>query len=116
MQGRRLGVKAGPFVRQGSFVQNSKPYLSESKMVPAAEVGELQIDEDGVLNTYYLPGATTLDGGKTVKYTPPYRFYLMKSPTTDYSNADNFYIPAFAGKTFSVDIDFKRNGPSCGCK
>merc|ERR1712045_168536 len=39
----------------------------------------------------------------------------MKSPTTDYSNADNFYMPDFAGKTFSVDIDFKKNGPSCGC-
>merc|ERR1711920_667996 len=88
---------------------------SESKMVPSAEVGEIQINEDGVWNTYYLPGATTLDGGKTVKYTPPYRFYLMKYPTTDYSNADNFYMPPFAGKTFSVDIDFKKNGPSCGC-
>merc|ERR1712045_1056206 len=39
----------------------------------------------------------------------------MKSPTTDYSNADNFYMPMFSGKTFSVDIDFQTNGPSCGC-
>merc|ERR1712176_1037365 len=100
---------------KGSFVQNSKPYLSKGKGVPEAEAGQIMINEDGVFNTGYLPGATTLDGGKTVKYTPPYRFYLMKNPTTDYSNADNFYMPPFAGKTFSVDIDFKRNGPSCGC-
>merc|ERR1712242_221133 len=73
------------------------------------------IDEDGVLKAYYLPGATTVDDGKTFKPTPDYRYYLMKSPTTDYSNADHFYMPDFSGKTFSVDIDFKRNGPSCGC-
>jgi len=116
MQVRRLGVQAGPIGgNKGSFAHNSKPFIAQGKGVEGADAGELLINEDGVWNTYYLPGATTLDGGKTVKYTPPYRFYLMKNPTTDYSNADNFYKPAFAGKTFSVDIDFKRNGPSCGC-
>jgi len=39
----------------------------------------------------------------------------MKRPTTDYANADNFYKPDFKGKTFSVDINFGSNGPSCGC-
>merc|ERR1719511_57394 len=39
----------------------------------------------------------------------------MRNPTTDYSNKDNFYMPHFPGKTFSVDIDFKRDGPGCGC-
>merc|ERR1712050_428085 len=80
-----------------------------------AEAGAILINEDGVDHTYHLPGATTINGGRTVKYTPPYRFYLMKRPTTDYSNRDNFYMPSFPGKTFSVDIDFKGNGPSCGC-
>jgi hypothetical protein len=75
----------------------------------------IKINEDGVVNTYYLPGATTINDATTVKFTPPYRFYLMKTPTTDYSNADNFYKPMFPGKTFSVDVDFGGNGASCGC-
>merc|ERR1712045_385536 len=85
------------------------------KGLPAAEAGRILINEDGVLKEYYLPGATTVDDGKTFKPTHDYRYYLMKSPTTDYSNAEHFYMPNFAGKAFSVDIDFKRNGPSCGC-
>jgi len=114
MQLGRLGVQAGP-PSKSTFARNSRPYHSKGKGLVGAEVGRILIDEDGVLNEYYLPGATTIDGGRTVKYTPPYRFYLMKSPTTDYSNKDNFYMPSFPGKTFSVDIDFKRDGPSCGC-
>merc|ERR1740122_238372 len=97
------------------FALNSKPFLAGDKSLVGAEAGALVINEDGVDNTYYLPGATTVDGGRTVKYTPPYRFYLMKTPTTDYSDRENFYMPIFPGKTFSVDIDFKGNGPSCGC-
>jgi len=115
MQLGRLGVQAGPAVNKKGFVQNSKPFLDNGKGITEAQEGKILIEEDGVVNTYYLPGATTLDGGKTVVYRPPYRFYLMKSPTTDYSNKDNFYMPMFPGKTFSVDIDFKRDGPSCGC-
>jgi len=116
MQLGRLGVQHGlsPTMRQ-SFVHNSKPFLANGKSLVGAEAGAILINEDGVMNTYYLPGATTIDGGRTVKYTPDYRFYLMRSPTTDYSNKDNFYMPLFPGKTFSVDIDFKRDGPSCGC-
>merc|ERR1712165_130356 len=116
MQLGRSGARIGaPFASKRSFVQNSKPYLAAGKSLVGSEAGAIVINEDGVMNTYYLPGATTIDGGKTVKYTPPYRFYLMKSPTTDYSNKDNFYMPNFPGKTFSVDIDFKRDGPGCGC-
>merc|ERR1719210_1788685 len=116
MQLGRLGVQHGiPSGTRGSFVQNSKPYLGKGSDLTGAEAGALMINEDGVWNTYFLPGATTIDGGRTVKYTPPYRFYLMKSPTTDYSNKDNFFMPIFPGKTFSVDIDFKRDGPGCGC-
>lgn len=115
MQVRRSGVQAGPVAGRGSFAQNSKPFFSKGKSVSSTEEGRIQINEDGVWNTYYLPGATTLDDGKTVKYTPPYRFYLMKHPTTDYSTADNFYMPAFPGKTFIVDIDFRKDGPACGC-
>merc|ERR1719464_1122387 len=96
------------------FALNSKPFLSDKSLV-GAEAGAVVINEDGVDHTYYLPGATTINGGKTVRYTPPYRFYLMKTPTTDYSNRDNFCRPIFPGKTFSVDIDFRGNGPSCGC-
>lgn len=99
-----------------SFALNSKPFINEAgEMLSGAEAGEIVIDEDGVENTYYLPGATTIDGGKTVKFLPPWRFYLMKTPTTNYSKAEDFYKPAFLGKTFSVDIDFGRDGPSCGC-
>merc|ERR1719444_397919 len=57
----------------------------------------------------------TVDGHTTVEYRPPYRFYLMKEPSTDYSDASKFYKPYFPGKTFSVDIDFGPSGPSCGC-
>merc|ERR1719384_2036453 len=115
MQLGRRGARAGLPSKRESFVQSSRPYLANGKSLVGAEAGAILINEDGVMNTYYLPGATTIDGGRTVKYTPPYRFYLMRSPTTDYSNEDNFYMPIFPGKTFSVDIDFKRDGPGCGC-
>jgi hypothetical protein len=39
----------------------------------------------------------------------------MKTPTTDYSNADNFYKPILSGKTSTVDIDFRKDGASSGC-
>jgi len=39
----------------------------------------------------------------------------MKNPTTNYSDAEDFYKPMFLGKTFAVDIDFRGDGPSCGC-
>merc|ERR1719150_1650630 len=114
MQVRRHGVRSMSAPGQG-FALNSKPFLAPGKSLVGAEAGAILINQDGVMNTYYLPGATTIDGGRTVKYTPPYRFYLMRNPTTDYSNKDNFYMPLFPGKTFSVDIDFKRDGPGCGC-
>jgi len=117
MQLNRLGVNAertSPSMRK-SFVENSLPYLHPHGKSADGNEGKIIINEDGVNNTYYLPGATTLDDGFTVEFRPPYRFYLMNKFTTDYSNADNFYYPPFPGKTFSVDIDFKRNGPGCGC-
>lgn len=100
-----------------SFAANTKPFMGQQRNggLEASQQGAIQINEDGVTSTYYLPGATTEDGGKTVKFLPPYRFYLMKTPTTDYSNADNFYKPMFVGKTFSVDFHFGRDGPACGC-
>jgi hypothetical protein len=98
---------------------HSKPFLGHpgatSGFLKDEEQGIILIDEDGVENTYYLPGATILNSGKTVKYLPPWRFYLMKIPTTNYSNAADFYKPDFIGKTFTVDIDFGSDGPSCGC-
>merc|ERR1740123_1135264 len=75
----------------------------------------LIIDEDGVKNQYYLPGANIINDGTTVKFEPPYRFYLMKEPTTDYSKSENFFKPDWMGKTFTVDFDFKPDGPACGC-
>merc|ERR1719422_2253346 len=106
--------QAAGFASRHSLVLNSKPFLFKGKSLSHA-AGAVLINEDGVSNTYYLPGATTLDGGNTVKYLPPYRYYLMKIPTTNYSNKDDFFMPIFPGKTFSVDIDFKRDGPGCGC-
>ena len=53
------------------FALNSKPFLAAGKSLVGAEAGAVVINEDGVENTYYLPGATTINGGKTVKYTPP---------------------------------------------
>jgi len=117
MQLGRLGgfAESPSSKRRESFVKNSRPYLGQHGKAVEGHEGRLQIDEDGVINTYYLPGARTLDGGKTVEYRPPYRFYLMRNRTTDYSKAENFYKPIFPGKTFSVDIDFKRDGAACGC-
>jgi len=112
---RRKRSTASASVRPGDGARNSKPYFFEEGLVKAAESGAIIINEDGVENTYYLPGSNIIDGGKTVKYTPPYRFYLMKTPTTDYSNAGNFYKPILPGKTFTVDMNFGPNGPSCGC-
>lgn len=117
MQLNRLGVNSEPksTSMRKSFIENSKPYFHPQGRSADGKEGKVIFNEDGVNNTYYLPGATTLEGGFTVEYRPPYRFYLMNKFTTDYSNADNFYYPDFPGKTFSVDIDFKRNGPGCGC-
>jgi len=99
------------------FYHSSKPYFSKADngLLGAHEEGRLVINEDGINKTYYLPGAPVLNGGTTVKYLPPYRYYLMNTPTTEYSNGDNFYKPMFLGKTFTVDIDFGHDGPSCGC-
>jgi len=96
-----------------SGVGASTPWFPPAGPMP--EQTGLIINEDGIENTYYLPGATIIDEGKTVKFEPPYRFYLMKTPTTDYGNANAFYKPAFVGKTFTIDIDFKKDGPGCGC-
>jgi len=98
-----------------SFIANSKPYMGNGKggELDKNEQGGLLINEDGEWKQYYLPGANVIDGGKTVEYRPPWRFYLMKHPTTDYSNSDNFYKIQWPGKTFTVDMDL--NGASCGC-
>lgn len=95
----------------------SKPWFGHRTLLNGTQVEQapLLIDEDGVLNKYYLMGANIEDGGKTVKYVPPYRLYLMKTPTEDYSKPENFYKPIFPGKTFTVDIDFRKDGPGCGC-
>lgn len=108
----------GPVGRGGGrgSVLNSRPFLgSADGVLQGSEEGKLAIDEDGVVHTYYLPGATVINEGKTVKFEPPYRFYLMKRPTTDYSNEEDFYMPNYIGKTFTVDIDFGNDGPACGC-
>lgn len=106
-------VDRSRMVPGNGFVSSSKPFFFEEGAL--ASPGALTIDEDGEMNTYYLPGATIIDDGMTVKYLPPYRFYLMNSPTTDYSNASNFAKLNLIGKTFTVDIDFKSDGPACGC-
>lgn len=116
MQLDRLGVQAGvPVGDKGAFVLSSKPYFQEEKGLGWDRQSPIKINEDGVENTYYFPGAAMRDDGRTIRYTPPHRFYLMKTPTTDYSKKENFYMPSLLGKTISVDIDLKRHGPSCGC-
>ena len=40
----------------------------------------------------------------------------MNKFTTDYSNAENFYHPAFAVKTCAVDVDFKTDGAGTGIR
>jgi len=101
--------------RDRSSAPRGVPFLGGGKgsVLGAHEEGKLLIEEDGVLNTYYLPGATIEDGGRTVKFVPPLRFYLMKEPTTDYSDAAKFYKPIFPGKTFTVDMKLENVG--CGC-
>jgi hypothetical protein len=118
LQFAKVGRAHPPLYPEGkTFVKESRPFFATSKdgLLSTSEQGAIIIDEDGQLNTYYLPGATTINGGTSVEYRPPYRFYLMKEPTTDYSDASKFYKPYFPGKTFSVDMDFGPSGPSCGC-
>jgi len=103
-----------------AFALKSKPFFPATRkngpmVLESSEQGKLYINEDGVMKTYYLPGSTTINNHSTVEYRPPYRFYLMNEPTTDYSDASKFYKPYFPGKTFSVDMDFGAAGPSCGC-
>jgi len=115
--------------RKGSFALNSKPFPASNASLhlrgEAWSEGAIKINEDGVENTYYLPGATIVDDGKTVKYTPPYRFTLMKVPSSsadnrlkDLADASRYYKPQFIGKTISVDVDYGRDGvepAACGC-
>jgi len=100
--------------RSTSFANSSRPFIGgRDGKLGEGEHGAILINEDGEWKKYYLPGATVVDDGKTVKYEPPYRFYLMNSPTTDYSKAENFYKIKFPGKTFTVDITVTNVG--CGC-
>jgi len=104
--------------RRAGFVASSRPFLGSlgglrGGVLPGEEQGALWIDEDGTPTKYYLPGANVIDGGRTVEYRPPHRFYLMKRPTTEYANADNFYKVQLVGKTFTVDMDL--SGAGCGC-
>lgn len=112
-----------------SFPQNSRPFPpSNTSLQLSSEAwsdGAIKFNEDGVENTYYLPGASIVDDGKTVKYTPPFRFTLMKVPSSspenrlkDLADASRYYKPKFVGKTLSVDIEYGRDGkdpPACGC-
>lgn len=111
-----LGVK-GSQEEGVHMARHSKPffYAKGHAHEESPEAGMVIINEDGVNNTYYLPGAPTLDGGFRVKYEPPYRYYLMSKNTDDYSKEEHFYQPSYIGKTFSVDIEFTNDGPSCGC-
>jgi len=114
--GKRSGIRSQA-IRSNSTMKrgagSSKPYFPPAG--PAPKYTALKINEDGVINEYYLPGANITEDGSAVKYLPPWRFYLMKTGTTDYQNADNFYKPQFMGKTFTVEIDFGQDGAACGC-
>jgi len=101
----------GPSMK--SFIRNSKPYFAVRDSAGEFEEGRIKINEDGVVNTYYLPGAKTIDDHTSVEYRPPYRFYLMKEPSTDYGKAELFYKPKLIGKTFTVDMNLDQSG--CGC-
>lgn len=98
-----------------SFIKYSKPYMGGKDLEIGGdkEAGKIKINADGRINEYYLPGAETIRDHTSVKFTPPYRFYLMKEPTVNYSDATKFYKPQLIGKTFTVDMDM--NGASCGC-
>mmetsp|Transcript_31713 Transcript_31713/g.100810 ORF Transcript_31713/g.100810 Transcript_31713/m.100810 type:complete len:576 (-) Transcript_31713:454-2181(-) len=99
---------------QKSFIKHSMPYMGgRDGDLGKSEDGMIKINEDGIINTYYLPGATVIDDHTNVEYRPPYRFYLMKEPTVDYSDASKFYKPLLVGKTFTVDMNM--DGAACGC-
>lgn len=93
----------------------SKPWFPPDGAGPAPEQQPLIINVDGVDTNVYLPGATIIDDGRTVKFEPPYRFYMMNNPTTEYGDVKNFYRPDYMGKTFTIDMDFGHDGPACGC-
>lgn len=106
----------GPGVQEGasSARKSTRPFFyPKGQSGPAEHL--LVINEDGVNNTYYMPGAPSFEGGTKVKFEPPYRYYLMRSHTDDYSKEENFYQLNLVGKTFTVDIEFGNDGPSCGC-
>jgi len=121
LQFAQVGREHPPLYPNGkTFALRSQPFFSDESgargiVRSSLQQGKIVIDEDGELNTYYFPGATTTDRHMTVEYRPPYRFYLMKEPTTDYGDASKFYKPYLPGKTLTVDIDFGASGPSCGC-
>lgn len=71
------------------------------------------VNMDGSVKTFYLPGATILNGASTVQYGVNDKYYLMKSDTTDYANPANFEMVKLAGKTMVTTIDL--HGANCGC-
>jgi len=98
-----------------NFQSASKPFIVGDGDLSTQSEGKLIINVDGEDQTYYLPGAPTEDDGRTVKFLPPYRYYMMNTPTTNYSQADNFFQMNLVGSTFSVDMYFGPGGASCGC-
>lgn len=112
----RVGGRGKVRHGQGPGINNvSKPWFPPGGAGPAPEAQPLIMNVDGVDTKVYFPGATIIDDGRTVKYEPPYRFYMMNNPTTEYGDANNFYRPDYMGKTFTVDMDFGHDGPACGC-
>jgi len=98
---------------------NSVPYMGTFHASGAGTAtepsGKIKINVTGTIKEYWLPGATTEGDFTSVKYLPPYRFYLMDKYTTNYSNPDDFVYLPYIGKTFSVDFYFGEDGPGCGC-
>ncbi|CAE7639881.1 egl1 [Symbiodinium sp. CCMP2592] len=92
--------------------QRGRPRVSKGAFSEVATGAEFQINEDGVWNTYFLPGANIIDK-RTVEYGINDKYYLMKYDTTDTCKAGNFEMLKLPGKTITATVFL--NGAGCGC-
>jgi len=92
--------------------QRGRPRVSKGAFSEVSTGAEFQINEDGVWNTYFLPGANIIDK-RTVEYGINDKYYLMKYDTTDTCKAGNFEMLKLPGKTITATVFL--NGAGCGC-
>ncbi|CAE7226965.1 egl1 [Symbiodinium natans] len=116
LQGHRQRVAPQSVLSTAKVNRTRRGHTAFKKGLAALQTSQsssaFQINEDGVWNTYFLPGASITDQ-RTLEYGINDKYFLMKYDTADSCTAGNFEMLQLAGKTFSATVYL--NGAGCGC-